>query len=91
MPYETCDGETVYTEVVADAERILAIKRGIRDAKLSDQAEAAGHIAAALEDASYCMAGNESLIRADADCFDEVISWRHGDEAGAAETQEDAR
>ena len=75
----------------ADAERILAIKRGIRDAKLSDQAEAAGHIAAALEDASYCMAGNEGLIRADADCFDEVISWRHGDEAEAAETQEDAR
>lgn len=63
----------------ADAERILAIKRGIRDATLEDRAEAVEHIIAALEDASYCMAGNEGLIRADADCFDEVISWRHGD------------
>ena len=74
-----------------DAERILAIKRGIRDAKLSDQAEATGHIAAALEDASYCMAGNEGLIRADADCFDEVISWRHGDEQEEAEIQGNAQ
>lgn len=64
----------------ADAERILEIKRGIRDATLSDQAEAARHISAALEDACYCMAGNEDLIRADADCFDEVVSWRSGTE-----------
>ena len=64
----------------ADAERILAIKRGIKDATLSDQAEAAEHISAVLEDATYCVAGNESLIRADADCFDEVVSWRSGTE-----------
>ena len=68
----------------ADAERILEIKRGIRDATLSDQAAAAEHIAAALEDASFCMAGNEDLIRADADCFDEVVSWRSGSAEDAA-------
>ena len=68
----------------ADAGRIQEIKRGIRDATLSDQAEAAGHIAAALEEASFCMAGNEDLIRADADCFDEVVSWRSGSAEDAA-------
>ncbi|MBQ8963081.1 MAG: insulinase family protein [Clostridia bacterium] len=75
----------------ADTERILEIKRGIRNATLSDQAEAAKHIAAALEDASYCVVGNEGLIRADADCFDEVISWRHGDEAEETEIQGNAQ
>lgn len=69
----------------ADAERILAIKRGIKDATLSDQAEAAEHISALLEDATYCVAGNEGLIRADADCFDEVVSWRSGTEEGVEE------
>ena len=61
-----------------DAERFQAIKREIRDAKLSDQAEAVEHIAAVIEDASFCMVGNEAMIRADADCFDEVVSWRGG-------------
>ena len=75
----------------ADAERILEIKRGIRNATLSDQAEAAEHISALLEDATYCVVGNEGLIRADANCFDEVISWRHGDEAEETEIQWAAR
>lgn len=69
----------------ADAERILEIKRGIRNATLSDQAEAAEHISALLEDATYCVVGNEGLIRADADCFDEVVSWRSGTEEGVEE------
>ena len=67
-----------YDLLGADTERILAITRQIRDAKLEDQAEAAEHIAAALADADFCMAGNENLIRADADCFDEIVSWRQG-------------
>ena len=62
-----------------DAERTLAIKKQIRDAKLEDQAEAAEHIAAVLSDADYCMVGNEALIRADADCFGEIVSWRGGE------------
>lgn len=65
----------------ADAERIHAITHGIKDVELSDQTEATKHIAATLEDANYCMVGNEGLIRADADCFDEVVSWRSGNTA----------
>jgi len=61
-----------------DAERTLAITKQIRDAKLEDQAAAAEHIAAVLSDADLCMVGNEALIRADADCFEEIVSWRGG-------------
>lgn len=61
-----------------DAERTLAIKKQIRDAKLEDQAAAAEHIAEVLSGADYCMVGNEGLIRADADCFEEIVSWCSG-------------
>ena len=33
----------------------------------------------------YCVVGNEGLIRADADYFDEVVSWRSGTEEGVEE------
>lgn len=61
-----------------DAQRTLEIKRQIKDAKLDDQAAAAEHIAAVMADADFCMVGNENLIRADEDCFENVISWRQG-------------
>ena len=63
-----------------DAERTLAIKKQIKDAKLEDQAAAAEHIAAVLSEADLCTVGNEALIRADADCFEEIVSWRSGAE-----------
>ena len=63
----------------ADNERIYAICKAVKNAKLSDQAAAAEHIGAVIENSALYMVGNEALIRADADCFDEVISWRHGD------------
>ncbi|MGX8706561.1 MAG: hypothetical protein ACSW8J_08275, partial [bacterium] len=62
-----------------DAERVLAIKADIRNATLDDQAEAAGRIGQVFEGAALCTVGNEALIRADADCFDEIISYRHGE------------
>ena len=62
----------------ADRERTLEIKKQIKAATLDDQAEAVERINAVMADADYCMAGNENLIRADADCFDEVVSWRQG-------------
>ena len=62
-----------------DAERVLAIKADIRNATLDDQAGAADRIGQVFESAALCTAGNEALIRADADYFDEVISYRHGE------------
>ncbi len=62
-----------------DAERVMAIKSDVRNATLDIQAEAAEHIARIVENSAICMVGNEALLRADADCFDEVISYRHGD------------
>ena len=61
-----------------DADRTLSIKKQIKEATLADQTEAAEHIAAVFSDADYCMAGNEELIRNDADCFEEIVSWRQG-------------
>ena len=48
----------------------------IRNATLDDQKEAAQHIAEAMADASIATVGNEAMIRADADVFDEVITYR---------------
>ena len=62
-----------------DAERTLAVRADARNATAAQQAEAAEHIAGVLENAAFCMVGNENLIRADADCFDEVVSWRSGE------------
>ena len=63
----------------ADAERVNAVRKAIKNASLEDRPAAVEHIAAVLENSSLCMAGNEALIRADADCFDRVISYRHAD------------
>ena len=60
----------------ADKVRLDAITEQIRSATLDQQAEAAAHFRKVMEDAVLCMVGNESLIRADGDCFDEVISFR---------------
>ena len=72
----------------ADAERIKDVKLQIREATLEDQAEAAARIGAVMADSNYCVDGNEALIRADADCFDQVVSWRHGDAADEAPAAE---
>ncbi|MBR0368977.1 MAG: insulinase family protein [Clostridia bacterium] len=62
-----------------DADRALAIKSDIRNAKPDQLSEAAAHIGRVLENAATCMTGNEALLRADADCFDTIISYRHGE------------
>ena len=62
-----------------DIDRAMAIKSDIRNATLDIQAEAAEHISKVAEASALCTTGNEALIRADADCFDEVISYRHGE------------
>lgn len=68
-----------YDVLGMDAERAYAARKTIKDAVLTDQAAAAEHIAAIMADGGLCMAGNEALIRDDADAFDQVISLRHGD------------
>lgn len=68
-----------YDLLGADTERMRAVRMDIRNATLEDRDEAVEHIAAVLADSALCMAGNEALIRAVADRFDEVISYRSAD------------
>ena len=56
----------------------------IRNASLDDLAEAAEHIGKVMEDASLATVGNEAMIRAEADVYDEVVTYR------SQETEEDA-
>ena len=69
----------MYDLLGMDAERTLAVRADVRNAVVAQQAEAVDHIAKVFENSSFCMVGNEALIRADADCFDEVISLRGGE------------
>ncbi|MCR5136257.1 MAG: insulinase family protein [Oscillospiraceae bacterium] len=62
-----------------DAERTLRIRSDVRNATLDQLAEAVEHIADVMKNSTLCTVGNEALIRADADCFDEIISYRHGE------------
>ena len=48
----------------------------VRFATLGLQPEAVRHIQKVLEDSTICTVGNEAMIRKDADCFEEVVSYR---------------
>ena len=48
----------------------------IRNTTVDLLPEAADHIAKVMETATLATVGNEAMIRADADAFDEVITYR---------------
>lgn len=66
-----------YDLLGTDFERCYTVLRSIKNASIKDQQAAAEHIAKVLNNSSLCTAGNEALIRANEDCFDEVISLRN--------------
>ena len=63
----------------ADTARMQEIAADIRNATLEDREAAEEAIRRVQENAGYATVGNEKAIRADADCFDEIVSYRHAD------------
>ena len=60
-----------------DYNRYREIIQDIKNSEVSLLEEAAEHIGKVMENACIVTTGNETLIREDADAFEEVVSYRN--------------
>ena len=64
-----------YVVMGVDMERLSDLMEGIRNGKLADQTAAAACLGRITAGAAACTAGNEAVLRADAEAYDSIVSF----------------